>query len=310
MRNAFAAEVTDLASEDPRVVLLSGDIGNRLFDQYKQKHRDRFFNCGVAEANMIGIAGGMALSGLRPIAYTIASFLIYRPFEQIRIDIGYHHLPVLLVGVGGGLSYASNGGTHQSMEDVSLMQSIPGMQVICAGDVWEVRAGLRAAIASNQPTYLRIGKKNEPEVHAGALEKYEIGKAISISEGDDGHVLVCGNLLPEAQAALRALDGKGLNLSLYSFHTASPLDASLLHELFDDEKPIFVVEEHSRFGGLGSSILSWANEERRDARMIYRIAAPHEFLHRTANQAEARTLLGLDAAGIQRQIEGVMEIKY
>ena len=303
MRNAFAAEVTDLASEDPRVVLLSGDIGNRLFDTYKEQHQDRFFNCGVAEANMIGIAGGMALNGLRPIAYTIASFLIYRPFEQIRIDVGYHNLPVLLVGVGGGLSYASNGGTHQSMEDVSLMQSIPGMQVICAGDAWEVRAGLRAAIESNQPTYLRIGKKNEPKVHAGILDQFRIGRAIEISGiGVDGHVLACGNLLPEAQIAISKLSERGLKLSLHSFHTVSPLDTDLLKNLVDDGKPVFVVEEHSKFGGLGAGILSWANSERVDARSFHLVAAPHAFIHRTANQKEARELIGLDAQGIERQI--------
>src|SRR5262249_3895225 len=125
MRNAFADEITALADADPRIVLLSGDIGNRLFDKFRERFPQRFYNCGVAEANMIGLAAGLALGGLRPVAYTITPFITTRCLEQIRVDICYHDVPVVIVGVGGGLSYASLGPTHHSCEDIALLRSLP-----------------------------------------------------------------------------------------------------------------------------------------------------------------------------------------
>lgn len=302
MRNAFADEITRLADEDPSIALLSGDIGNRLFNTFKDKHPERFFNCGVAEANMISMAAGMAANGLKPVAYTIASFLIYRAYEQIRVDIGYHHAPVVLVGVGGGLSYASNGGTHHAMEDVAVLRAIPGMQIISAGDAWEVRAGLKAALASGKPTYLRIGKKGEPVIHKGPLLDFKIGKAISLKEGNDAAILVSGNLLPFANETAVRLEENNLNVSLYSAPTIEPLDNDLLKHLFDKGKPIYAIEEHNKNGGLGTAILEWANENRRDARLLHRLAAPNAFLHRTANQNEAREILQLTASAFATHI--------
>ena len=129
MRNAFADEILSLARQDPRVVLLSADIGNRLFDKLKAEFPDRFYNCGVAEANMIGVAAGLAQSGLRPFCYTITPFITYRCMEQIRVDLCYHHLPVTVVGTGSGLSYASLGGTHHSCEEMGMLRLLPGLTV-------------------------------------------------------------------------------------------------------------------------------------------------------------------------------------
>src|SRR6266850_1904913 len=168
MRNAFAAEITALAGEDQRVILLSGDIGNRLFDDYKIRAPGRFFNCGVAEANMIGVAAGMAMCGLRPVAYSITPFVTTRCLEQIRTDVCYHEAPVTIVAVGAGLSYSGLGPTHHSCEDISFLRSIPNMVVICPGDAFEVRAALRAAMQQDRPVYIRMGKKGEPVVHAGS----------------------------------------------------------------------------------------------------------------------------------------------
>ena len=159
MRNAFAKYITALAQEDERVVLLSGDIGNRLFDDFKAKCPGRFFNCGVAEAKLVGMAAGMALSGLRPVCYTITPFLTYRCMEQIRIDVCYHHVPVIIVGTGAGLSYASLGATHHSCEEMGMLRLLPGMTVIAPADDAEVRGALKAVMQSPDPAYIRIGKK-------------------------------------------------------------------------------------------------------------------------------------------------------
>src|ERR1700760_4170007 len=165
MRNAFADELTKIGDDDHRVIMLSGDIGNRLFDAFKDKHPNRFFNCGVAEAKMTGLAAGLAMNGLRPVTYTITPFVTTRCLEQIRVDVCYHDLPVTIVAVGAGLSYASLGVTHHANEDIAFLRALPGMSVVCPGDAHEVRAALRAAVAHDGPVYIRMGKKNEPLVH-------------------------------------------------------------------------------------------------------------------------------------------------
>jgi len=204
MRNAFARELTRLAAGDERVVLLMGDIGNRLFDDFKARFPDRFFNCGIAEANMMSAAAGMALCGLRPVVYTIVPFVTARCLEQIRVDVCYHHAPVVIVGVGGGLSYASLGATHQACEDIGLLRVLPGIKIVCPGDATEVRLGLQRALAQDDPVYLRLGKKGEPAVHPDE-PAFEIGRGIVLREGTDVTLLSTGNLLPTAVAAAERL---------------------------------------------------------------------------------------------------------
>ena len=184
MRNAFADEILALAEQDERVVLLSADIGNRLFDTFKERYPHRFYNCGVAEANMIGVAAGLAMSGLRPVCYTIANFITYRCMEQIRIDLCYHYQPVIIVGTGAGLSYASLGATHHTCEEMGMLRLLPGLVIIAPADQREARCALRAALKQDSPVYLRLGKKGEPAVHTIDPD-FKIGRGIFISERND-----------------------------------------------------------------------------------------------------------------------------
>ncbi len=179
MRNAFADEITRLGERDETVVLLTGDIGNKLFDSFKDRFPKRFYNCGVAEQNMIGVAAGMALSGLRPVVYTIAPFTTTRCYEQIRVDLCYHGAPVVVVGTGSGLSYAELGPTHHSLEDIAIMRVLPDMTVLAPCDEAELRAGLATALALPGPSYMRIGKKGEPKVHR-SLPGLVLGKVIPL----------------------------------------------------------------------------------------------------------------------------------
>ena len=160
--------MTELAQERSDVCLLSGDIGNRMFDRYKEVAPTRFLNCGIAEANMMSMAAGMALSGLRPVVYTITPFTTTRCLEQIRTGVAYHEAPVVIVGTGSGLSYAELGATHHSLEDLAILRSIPNLQVCAPADSLELEAQLRQAIAEGKPTYIRIGKKGEPDLLSGA----------------------------------------------------------------------------------------------------------------------------------------------
>jgi transketolase len=302
MRNAFADEITQIAKSDPSVVLLSGDIGNRLFDKYKESNPDRFVNCGVAEANMIAMGSGLAMSGMKPVAYTIASFLIYRAFEQIRVDLSYHDAAVLLVGVGGGLSYASNGSTHHTLEDIALMRSLPNMQVVCAGDPLEVRAATKAFFSDPKPTYLRIGKKGEAPVHEKALDDFEIGKSICLKRGQSVALLATGNMLPNCSWVCNDLKELGIYSSLYSFHTVKPLEKECLEEIFDRHEYVITIEEHGKLGGFGSAVAEWLASQTQPKARLLTIGTPDQFLLYTGNQEEARKKCGLDRAGLLEQI--------
>jgi transketolase len=211
MRNAFADELTKLGNEDSRIVMLSGDIGNRLFDKFKDKHPARFFNCGVAEANMMGVAAGMAMNGLRPVAYTITPFVTTRCLEQIRTDVCYHEAPVTIVAVGAGLAYSGLGPTHHACEDISFLRSIPNMVVICPGDAHEVRGALRAAMQQDRPVYIRMGKKGEPLVHSGARPTLPSARPSPSPKASDVCLLSTGNMLPEAIEAAHKLKDQGIS---------------------------------------------------------------------------------------------------
>ena len=227
MRNAFAAELTSLAEKDDRVVLLMGDIGNRLFNEFRDAHPDRFFNCGVAEANMTSMAAGMAACGMRPITYTITPFATTRCLEQIRVDACYHHLPVTIVGVGAGLSYASLGATHHSCEDIAFLRALPGMIVVCPADPVEVHLAMRAVLAQDQPAYVRLGKKGEPVIHKSE-PKFVLGKALVLQPGKEVCLLAAGTVVPLALETAQHLARQGITAEVVSFHTVKPLDQDYL----------------------------------------------------------------------------------
>lgn len=302
MRNAFADEITKIAQQREDVVLLSGDIGNRLFDKFKDVAPGRFFNCGVAEANMVGVAAGMAASGLRPVCYTIASFLTYRVIEQIRLDLGYHHQKVILVGTGSGLSYASLGSTHHSVEDMGMLRLIPGLAVLAPGDEKELRPALRAALDYPGPVYIRIGKKGEPVVHERE-PKVTIGKAVRLREGTDAWILTLGNTLPLAVDAAEKLAGNGVSCGVASMGSLKPLDIKLLAEVFGSARVVATLEEHSVLGGLGTAVSEWfaANADAAKAKLVS-FGTPDEFLHETTHQPSARAWAGLAAENITKGI--------
>lgn len=307
MRNAFARQLVEVAAADDRIVLLSGDIGNRLFDPFKQRFPTRFFNCGVAEANMMGMAAGLAMCGLRPIVYTITPFVTTRCLEQIRVDVCYHRQPVVIVGVGGGLSYASLGATHHSCEDIALLRALPEMCVVCPADRTETALALSAAVACDGPVYLRLGKKNEPDVHASP-PNFEIGKALPLRSGKDVALLAAGNITPVAIAAAERLRGEQHESAVYSFHTVKPLDTTLLEQLFSSCRVVATVEEHSVMGGLGGAVAEWyadRDPSAAPARLV-RIGTPDRFLHATGDQAFARTQCGLTEEAIAARILDVL----
>ena len=301
MRNAFAQAVTELSEVYPELVMLAGDIGNRLFDRLKEKHPGRFYNCGVAEANMTGVASGLATSGLRPITYTITPFNTLRCLEQIRVDICYPDLPVIVVGTGAGLSYADLGATHHSMEDIAILRTLPNMHVVCPADPVEVRLAVKSALELGRPTYIRLGIKGEPIVHETEPD-FRIGQGITLRDGSDVAILSVGNVLSVALKCAEQLQKAGVSARVVSLHTIKPLDESLLATVFSDYKVITVLEEHGLIGGAGSAVLEWGSAKQVDLRKLIRFGGPDRFLTGCGNQREARSLLGLTAEHISEQI--------
>jgi transketolase len=293
MRNAFAAAVTALA-DDPRVVLLSGDIGNRLFDDFKRRAPERFFNCGVAEANMTTMAAGMALCGLRPFTYTIAAFATARALEQIRIDVCYHNVPVVVVGTGSGLSYASLGPTHHCLEDLAMLRALPNVAVVCPADAAEVRAAVPALLRLDGPAYLRLGKKGEPSVHREP-PAFVIGRGIIVREGDGACLLGTGTGVALALEAAALLERNAVSPRVVSMHTVKPLDEGLLGEAFDRFDVVAVIEEHGLVGGLGGAVAEWLARRPVPARArLLAFGTADAFVSQAGGQPYARRQLGLE----------------
>lgn len=301
MRNALASEITDLAAADQRIVLLSGDIGNQMFDRYKSKFPDRFLNCGVAEANMMSVAAGMALCGLRPVTYTIASFSTTRCLEQIRVDVCCHNAPVVIVGVGAGLSYASLNPTHHSCEDIAFLRMLPNITILCPGDPTEVRLALRAALKHEGPVYIRLGKKGEPIVHTGT-PNFVIGKGITVREGTDVCLIGTGNVLSLAVEAADELSRKGCSAQVISFHTVKPLDQDLLSKVFSRFGLVVTIEEHNLNGGLGGSIAEWLADQAIPKARLCRIGTADWFLLQAGEQEYARERYGLTPEAIAEKV--------
>lgn len=301
MRNAFALELTALAVRDERVVLLSGDIGNRLFDDFKKIAPTRFYNCGVAEANMTGVAAGMAMMGLRPITYTITPFATTRCLEQIRNDICYHNLPVIIAGTGSGLSYAELGPTHHSCEDIALLRALPNISVVCPCDPVEVRCVLRAALNQTGPVYIRLGKKGEPVLHA-VEPSFAIGRAITMRSGKDLCLLSTGSTMELTLAVAEALAARGISTRVESFHTVKPLDCESLDAMARHYKLMVTIEEHSLIGGLGSAVAEWKSDRNKGALRLLRFGTADHFLETVGSQDYARAHYGLGRDSIVHQI--------
>lgn len=298
MRNAFAEEMQRLAETDKRVVVLSGDIGNKLFDKLKLVDEKRFYNCGIAEANMMGVAAGMAMSGLRPFVYTITPFTTTRCFEQIRVDVCYHQAPVVIVGTGSGLSYAELGPTHHSLEDIAILRTLPGMRVVAPCDSTELREVLHEVLKDDCPTYIRIGKKGEANIH-GSTPILQLGKAIIVRPGTDVSILCAGNMMSEALKASELMKINGVSAEVVSFHTIKPLDEEYLRGAINRFKLLVTIEEHSRIGGLGSAVSEWRMQQPSDIKQLS-FGTDDVFMHEVGSQAYARKKFGLTAENISR----------
>lgn len=254
MRTAFIETLCELAEADPRVWLVTGDLGFSVLERFRDRFPNRYINAGVAEQNMTSIAAGLAMAGMIPFTYSIANFPTLRCLEQIRNDVCHHQLPVRVVAVGGGFAYGSAGYTHHGVEDMAVMRSLIGMSVIAPGDPHEARLATRALLNHPGPAYLRLGKANEPSVHA-APPAFQIGKAISIQDGGDVTLIAIGGLLQYTiRSAERLANEHRISCRVLSMPTLKPLDRVAVIRAAQETQLVVTVEEHSVTGALGAAV--------------------------------------------------------
>lgn len=317
MRNTFARLMAQYAESQDNLVLLYADIGNRLFNPLKEIAGPRTINAGIAESNMISMAAGMAKEGMLPVCYTITPFTTARNYEQIKIDVAYQNLPVIIVGTGSGLSYANLGPTHHSFEDIAIMRALPNMQIVCPADSRELAAVFPQILAHRGPTYLRIGKKNEPDCYPqlaeGELPKITVGKAsimeVSPSKKPSIVIIANGTIVPLAQSLYGYLSEQNLDVELASMATVKPLDSNYLQRVSCEADCVIAIEEHGLAGGFTSAIAEWwIDQPATPTAKLLRFGLPDQFIDRVHSRSDALQLanLALEPICEQLRIRGIL----
>ena len=250
MRKAFSDALVEAARNDPRVLLLTGDHGYALFDAFRRHFPERFLNAGVAEQNMVGVAAGLAKSGLRPVVYGLSAFVPVRVLEQIKLDVCYENLPVLFIGDGAGVVYSTLGTSHQSTEDVAALRGVPAIHILSPADAHEMTACMALAFAAEGPVYLRMGKADLGEVHS-APPALAWGRLLTVRQGSGPLAWIAtGSMVRTALSAAQRWPGS----AVYSCPSLKPLSREDVAAVCRGHRVIVTVEEHSVMGGLGGAV--------------------------------------------------------
>jgi transketolase len=300
VRTAFINALYDLAEANPRITLVVGDLGFGVVEKFAQRYPRQFVNAGVAEQNMTGIATGLALSGRIVFTYSIANFPTLRCLEQVRNDVCYHKADVKIVAVGAGFGYGSLGASHHATEDIAILRALPNMTVLAPADPYETEMAVRAAVETNGPVYIRIGRAGEPAVHE-KRPKFTLGKAIRVREGKDIALIGTGGILFNTLQAAERLSSYSIEARVLSMHTLKPIDREAIIAASQETGAIFTVEEHSIVGGLGGAVAEVLAESGRAAR-FKRIGAGDYFADRVGSQEFMREYHGLTSNAIVDQV--------
>ncbi|GIL41458.1 transketolase family protein [Roseiterribacter gracilis] len=297
MRQTSLKMVHELARKDPRVLFIGSDLGAGTLADMKKEFPDRFFMEGVCEANIIGMAAGLAMEGYVPYINTIATFLTRRCFEQVAIDLCLHDLPARLIASGGGLVYAPLGPTHLAMEDIAILRALPNMTIVAPVDAEEMVRVMEASLDWPHPMYIRLAKGGDPVV-SRAENGFEIGRAIQMAEGSDALIVSTGVMTTRALEAARSLAADGVAAAVLHMHTIKPLDAEALLRLASATRAIVTVEEHLASGGLGTAVLECVSDAGL-AKRVLRIGLGDVFPEGYGSQEHLLQSNGLTAARIR-----------
>lgn len=260
-RESYGEALRDLAEEYKDLVVLDADLAAATKTGiFKKAYPERFFDCGIAEANMMGVAAGLAACGKIPFASTFAMFAAGRAYEIVRNSIGYPHLNVKIGATHAGISVGEDGATHQCNEDIALMRTIPQMTIINPCDDVEAKAAVKAALDFNGPVYMRFGRLAVPVINDKETYKFELGKGVVLKDGNDVTIIATGLMVNEALEAAKALENDGISARVVNIHTIKPLDKELVCKCAKETGLIVTAEEHSIIGGLGSAVADAVTE--------------------------------------------------
>jgi transketolase len=306
MRTIFVDEVKKIMHEDDRVVFLMSECGFSVTESLEKEFPARFYNTGIAEQSLVGTAAGIALRGLRPIAYNMAMFLTMRAYEQIRVDVCYQNLPVVLAGVGPGLGYGAAGTTHHSIEDTAIMRVLPNMTIVFPSNELDVRQAVRQIIALGTPCYIGLGRAPKQFNIPYPADMFQIGKAIQMTEGKDAAIFAYGTMIPVAMDAAALLKQEGILLRVYNMHTIKPLDENTIRQAADECGVIFSLEEESVIGGLGGAIAEYIAEKDDIQCRFRRIGIPDLYLDSAGSYPWLLKQFGLDPASVADKVKKVL----
>ncbi|GAB4129914.1 MAG: transketolase C-terminal domain-containing protein [Raineya sp.] len=305
-RSGFGAGLVEIGKQNPDIVALCADLtGSLKMDAFKKEFPERFFQVGIAEANMMGVAAGMAITGKIPYTGTFANFSTGRVYDQIRQSIAYSHKNVKICASHAGVTLGEDGATHQILEDIGMMRMLPGMVVINPCDYHQTKAATMAIAQHYGPVYLRFGRPKVP-IFMPENTPFEIGKAILLQEGTDVSIFATGHLVWKALQAAEILAQRGISAEIINIHTIKPLDNEVVLDSVAKTKCVVTAEEHQRFGGLGSAIAELLSQK---------MPAPQEFVAVNDSFGESGTpdelmkKYGLDTPHIVEAVERVLERK-
>lgn len=292
MRNTFSKKVTEYADKGANFIILSADLGYSIFDDFRKKYPEKFFNSGIAENTMVGLATGLAMAGKKVFIYSISKFLANKCFEQIREDVCYHDVSIVMVGTGSGFSYGQAGYSHYSNEDIGCLRTIPGLTIISPIDPVELEVLLDQSLTYLHPIYFRLGKKGERCFSKNLNLK--IGQAYYLKKEKDIALITHGNIIEEVIKARDFLKGDGFNVSIISSPTIKPIDEEFFDELSKTHTSLYVIEEHSEIGGLGDALAYLG---------VRKIAIKDKILYKCGDLHYLRRISGLNAENIYFKVK-------
>jgi transketolase len=302
-RDAFGTAITRLG-EDPRIVVLTGDLRDSTrTEDFAEKYPDRFVECGIAEANMIGIASGLALSGKIPWACSFSTFVAGR-FETVRLSVAYQEANVRIVGTHSGIGVGEDGYSQMALEDIAMMRTLPNMAVINPADAVETERAVEYLVKHEGPAFLRLTRQGVEDVNAEDY-RFEFGKAVRLRDGDDVSILATGAQVGEALAAADILQGHGVEATVVNVHTIAPLDEQAVLDAATGKKAIVTVEDHSVRGGLGGAVAEVLASRNGSTAPLHRIGMSTFGESGTTEELYAK--YGLDADGIAREVRDLLD---
>lgn len=306
MRDAFLKSLTKLASRNKNIVLLTADLGFGVFEKFEKDFPGQYFNVGVAEQNMTGVAVGLSLEGKKVITYSIGNFPILRCLEQIRNDACYHEANITIVGSGGGFSYGSLGMSHHATEDLAILRALPEIKVVAPCSAWEAGEATKELIKSGGTSYLRLDKTAmEDKPHNSS--SFLIGKSRIHSEGKDITIITTGGILSDVMTAASELINRGFTIRVIGMHTIKPIDKDAITLAAAETGGIITVEEHNKDGGLGSAVAEVCMDQGFYPKKFFRIGLDNQYSSVVGSQQYLKSFYKMNSKYIVKSISDILD---